>query len=463
MKLPWLALAGVVAAVTHSSQAVNIGTRLEPFFDDQLISRMEGDVALHLHQPKPREVVLTTGEPWEGNTSAYYTVFQDGDKYRMYYRGADWDTDKRKAKHREVTCYAESKDGINWVKPKLGLFEFNGSKENNIVWDGIGTHCFTPFKDTNPNVKAEARYKAMSRGPAPKTANRYKSGLYIYQSPDGIHWKMIKQEPVILKGAFDSQNLAFYDTERGLYVDYHRWFNNGLRDIMTCTSKDFVNWTDPVPLRIEEKKKEHLYTNAIQPYDRAPHIYLGFPTRYLPKQGQRVEPVFMTSRDGLNFKRWSEPVIPESAPKDRKGNRSNYLAWGLFQLPGNDREYSVYASEAYYTGPDSRLRRFTYRTDGFVSARAGKNGGTLVTKPLVFTGKRLVLNHAVNPGGSLKVRILHPKTQRVLAESNEVSGDKISGQVTWKKGTALAELAGQTVRLEFTFRHAHLYSMQFKN
>jgi len=417
MKLPWLALAGIAAAVAHSSQAVNIGTRLEPFFDDHLVSRMEGDVAMHLHRPKPREVVLTTGEPWEGNTSAYYTVFQDGDKYRMYYRGADWDTDKRKAKHREVTCYAESKDGINWVKPKLGLFEFNGSKENNIVWDGIGTHCFTPFKDANPNVKPEARYKAMSRGPAPKTANRYKSGLYIYQSPDGIRWKMIKQEPVILKGAFDSQNLAFYDTERGLYVDYHRWFNNGLRDIMSCTSK----------------------------------------------QGQRVEPVFMSSRDGLNFNRWSDPVIPESAPKDRKGNRSNYLAWGLFQLPGNDREYSVYASEAYYTGPDSRLRRFTYRTDGFVSARAGKKGGTLVTKPLVFAGEQLVLNHAVSLGGSLKVKILHPKTNRVLAESNDVTGDKISGQVTWKNGTTLAKLAGQSVRVEFKIRHAHLYSMQFRN
>ena len=300
MKLPWLALAGLVAT-SSASPAVNIGTRLEPFFDDHLIARMTGDVRLHLHRPKPQEVVLVTGEPWEGNTSAYYSIFQDGEKYRMYYRGADWDTKKRKAKHREVTCYAESKDGINWVKPKLGLFEFSGSKANNIVWDGIGTHCFTPFKDANPNVKPEARYKAISRGPAPKNQNRYKGGLYVYQSPDGIHWKMIKKEPVILKGAFDSQNLAFFDTQRGLYVDYHRWFDKGLRDIMTCTSKNFVNWTDPVPLRIQEEKKEHLYTNAIQPYERAPHIYLGFPTRYLPKEGQRVEPVFMSSRDGLNF------------------------------------------------------------------------------------------------------------------------------------------------------------------
>ena len=456
-------LLGLVAVglLANDLGAVKIGTRLEPFVDDYLIGRMSGDVGLHLHRPKAREVVLVTGEPWEGNTSAYYTVFKDGDKFRMYYRGADWDTEKRKANHREVTCYAESKDGINWVKPKLGLFEFNGSKENNIVWDGIGTHCFTVFKDANPDAEPAARYKAISRGPAPKGVNKYKGGLYVYQSPDGIRWKMIKDHPVIIKGAFDSQNLAFYDTERGLYVDYHRWFNKGLRDIMTSTSKDYVNWTDPVPLRIEEKKKEHLYTNAIQPYDRAPHILLGFPTRYLPKEGQRVEPTFMSSRDGLNFKRWSDPVIPESAPKDRKGNRSNYMAWGLFQLPGNDREYSMYASEAYYEGPDSRLRRFTYRTDGFVSARAGKKGGTLITKPIQFGGNKLILNYAVKSGGELKVLLRHAKTSKVLAESKPVTGDKISGPVDWKHGKSIGELAGKTVRVEFQVKDADLYSMQF--
>ena len=452
-----------LAVFSLNAFAVNIGSRLEPFFDDYLIGGMSGDVRLHLHRPKPQEVVLVTGEPWEGNTSAYYTIFKDDDKYRMYYRGADWDTAKRKAKHREVTCYAESEDGIHWVKPKLGLFEFNGSKANNIVWDGLGTHCFTVFKDANPNVKPEARYKAISRGRVAKTSNRYKSGLFIYQSPDGIRWKMIKKEPVILKGAFDSQNLAFYDTERGLYVDYHRWFNNGLRDIMTCTSKDYVNWTEPVPLRIKEKKKEHLYTNAIQPYDRAPHIYLGFPTRYLPKEGQRVEPTFMTSRDGLNFNRWSDPVIPESAPKDRKGNRSNYMAWGLFQLPGNPNEYSVYASEAYYEGPDSRLRRFTYRTDGFVSARSGKEGGLLTTKPIQFKGSKLVLNYAAKSGGGLRVQVRDAKSNKVLIESKPLTGNKIKGAVAWARGKSLKGLAGRSVRLQFHLKDVDLYSMQFVN
>ena len=51
----------------------------------------------------------------------------------MYYRGAHWDEAKKAPGHPELTCYAESKDGVQWIKPKLAQFEFDGSKENNIV------------------------------------------------------------------------------------------------------------------------------------------------------------------------------------------------------------------------------------------------------------------------------------------------------------------------------------------
>ena len=121
-------------------EAEQIGSRLEPFVDDYLIDRLTGAAqARRCSSPTPREVVLTADEPWEGNTSAYYTVFQDGDNYRMYYRGSHFDeqTEEGHATARS-TCYAESTDGIHWTKPELGLFEFNGSKQNNIVWDAEG-------------------------------------------------------------------------------------------------------------------------------------------------------------------------------------------------------------------------------------------------------------------------------------------------------------------------------------
>ena len=134
-----------------SEAGIEIGSRLELFVDDHLIERLSG-AELRLHRPEPQNVVLSHDEPWEGNSCGYVTVFQDGDIYRMYYRGSGLSYVNPDARqHQQYYCYAESRDGIEWHKPSLGLFEFEGSTDNNIVLDEEPpTHNFTPFKDTNP-------------------------------------------------------------------------------------------------------------------------------------------------------------------------------------------------------------------------------------------------------------------------------------------------------------------------
>lgn len=438
---------------------IDIASRLELFVDDFLIDELKGDAQQFVHQPKPREVVLVTGEPWEGNTCAYYSIFRDRDVYRMYYRGSHGDVKTGRTQHPEVTCYAESRDGIYFTKPKLGLVEWDGSKENNIILEGLGTHCFVAFRDENPNCPPEARYKGISRGrPVGK------KGLYVFHSADGIRWSLTKNEPVITDGYFDSQNLAFWDPVEKQYVDYHRTFTNKVRRIMTCTSSDFVNWTKPVLLKYPSgTPDQHLYTNAIRPYERAPHIKVGFPTRYRPSDSQ-VEPIFMSSRDGLNFHRWNKTVIPPDAPKERDGNRSNYMANALVSLVGNDRELAVYGSEAYYEGPDSRLRRFTYRVDGFVSVQAGAEGGELTTKPLTFQGEQLVLNFVTRKGGSLKVELQDEQGKPIpgfeLANCQSLTGDSIEQTVSWKTSDSVAKLSGKTIRIRFVIQSGDVYSLR---
>ncbi|MBC8291435.1 MAG: hypothetical protein H8E37_14130 [Planctomycetes bacterium] len=431
------------------SRTVTIGSRLELFADDFLIDVLKDGARHQLHQPKAQEVAIVTDKPWEGNTCAYYSVFQDGDIYRMYYRGSHWDEKAKKAAHREFTCYAESKDGIHWTKPELGLFEFNGSKANNIVLDGLGTHCFVAFRDDKPGVPADARYKGISRGNP--------GGLYIFKSPDGVRWTQIQQKAVITNGAFDSQNLAFWDPVEKEYRAYWRYFGNGVRSIRTATSSDFVTWSPDKDLKYGAAPNEHLYTNAIRKYPRAPHIYVGFPTRYQPKNSQ-VEPVFMISRDGVTFRRYGEPLIPITAPKDRDGNRSNYMVNGLIRLPGKKDEFSIWGSEAYYTGPDSRLRRFTIRADGFASVSAGDKVGTLITKPLVFSGLKLNLNFATKKDGYVVVRIKGANGSQVVGE---VSGDETAKTVNWSSKRRLSKFAGMPVVMTFELKNADLYSMQF--
>ena len=445
-----LVFAAPLAAAEPETKAIDIGSRLELFADDFLIAKKEGDALQTLHQPKAHEVAIVTDKPWEGNTCAYYSIFQDGDLYRMYYRGSHFDEKTKKASHPEVTCYAESRDGIHWTKPELGIIDWEGSKANNIVLSGFGTHCFVAFRDDRPDAPADGRYKGIARGNP--------GGLYIFKSPDGLHWTRIQEKAVITNGAFDSQNLAFWDPVEMQYRAYWRYFGNKVRSIRTATSSDFVTWHSEADLKYADAPVEHLYTNAIRKYPRAPHIYLGFPTRFQPKNSQ-VEPVFMISRDGVNFKRYADPLIPITAPKDRDGNRSNYMANGLIQLPGNDREYSAFGSEAYYTGPDSRLRRFSFRVDGFVSVNSGDKGGKITTKPLTFSGSKLNLNFVTGKGGYVVVRLHEIGTDITIAA--EVTGDEISKTVQWSSKRRLSDVAGKPVELTFEMKNADLYSMQF--
>jgi hypothetical protein len=444
-----------LARIRVPLHAEPIGSRLEPFVDDHLIERFERDAQLQIQRPEPHEVVLVADQPWEGNTSGYVTVFLDGNRYRMYYRGSHFDEQTQKSTHREVTCYAESRDGLAWTKPELGLFGFEGSKRNNIVWDGPGTHNFTPFLDTNPACPPEARYKALGRS---------SGGLIAFRSADGLHWEPLADQPLITQGAFDSQNLAFWDAHLRKYREYHRAFR-GVRDIMTGTSDDFLDWTEPVFLDYPGVTLEHLYTNAVQPCPRAPHILIGFPTRFLPAT-QQTEPTFMASRDGKTFRRYLDAVIPRTAPENRDGNRSNYMTWGVLQLPGRERELSVYATEAYYAGPGGRIRRFTYRLDGFVSLHSGHEGGSALTRPIRFEGSKLVINTRAGTNGQVRIALVDEDGNSLdgfsVENCDEIRGDDIARTVTWRGNHDVSRLAGRAIRLHIFVTDADIFSFRFE-
>lgn len=430
-----------------SDEPIDIGNRLELFVDEYLIDELQGDVQLQSLKPEAKEVILVADQPWEGNTSGYYTVFQDGDVYRMIYRGWQHDA-QQKAVHQEITCYAESQDGIHWTKPELGICEWQGSKQNNIVWLGPGTHNFTAFRDDNPATPAESRYKALGGGG---------DGLLAFASADCKQWRLMQETPVITHGAFDSQNLAFWDAERGEYRAYWRHFDNGVRAIRTATSQDFIHWENEADLSYPaDTPNEHLYTNAIQPYFRAPQLFIGFPTRFEPKS-QQVEPIFMTSRDGTHFHRYLEAVIPRSAPKDRDNNRSNYMTWGMLQLPGQSDEISVYATENYYEPSPGRVRRFVYRTDGFVALRGGEAGGQMTTKPLRSQGQQLLLNYVVRSGGTLQLEVLDEAGQ-VIGRSQMLSGQAIDAPLAWEQKP---NFQAGAVQLRFKLHEADVFSLRF--
>jgi hypothetical protein len=456
-------------------QVLQLGSQRELFVDHYLIERMAG-VELRLHEPRREGVALKFDRPWEGGFSCYTTVIKDGPTYRMYYRGMP--NARPDDSPEAVVCYAESPDGITWTKPNLDLFTIRGTRENNVIFTNSPySHNFSPLLDPRPGVPEAERYKAL--------AGDSKRGLHAFKSADGIHWSPMQAGPVFTNGIFDSQNVAFWSAAEQQYVCYFRSWKKlgkeGFRWISRTTSKDFVQWTEPVEMDFGDTPPEHLYTNGTHPYYRAPQIYIALAKRFFPTKaaltleqarslvsnpGYRVassDSVFFTSRGGNRYDRTFMEAFLRPGPSAADWvARDNTPALGV--LPANDREMFLYRV-SHYAQPTCHMARYVLRADGFVSVHAPFRGGELLTKPFTFSGSKLALNFQTSAAGGLRVEIQDEAGKAIpgfaLAECPETIGDEIDRVVSWSGGADVAQLAGKAVRLRFVLRDADLYSLRF--
>ncbi|MGB2823880.1 MAG: hypothetical protein WBF17_23070, partial [Phycisphaerae bacterium] len=358
--------------------------------------------------------------------------------------------------------YAESRDGVNWTRPDLGLHKVEQYPEGNVVLADrfLVNHNFTPFVDERPATPAEQRYKGLGGlryGQRKELEKKYgPGGLHAFVSPDGIHWRKLQDQPVIPEswGAFDSQNVAFWSEAEQCYVCFFRTFVKGFRSISRCTSRDFIHWTRPVAMNAN-LPGEHLYTNGTHPYFRAPHIYVALPTRFMAGRSSITDVLFMTSRGGGGYDRtFLEAFIRPGLGPGAWGNRSNYAAYHV--VPTGPAEMSIYVTFD---------RRYVLRTDGFASVHAAHDVGEMVTRPLTFSGDRLEINYSTSAAGSIRVEVQNPGGRAIagfaLEDFPPVYGDQISHVLAWKAGPDLAALAGKPVRLRFVMQDADLYSLRF--
>jgi len=499
----FLIFSGLGSYSYGQSKGIHIGHERQLFADDYIVDKLSGGARYQLHHPQMKEIVLKCDEPWEGSYSNYNSIFQDGDIFRMYYRG--WHRGpKGELTHDMVWCYAESKDGIHWIKPNLGLYEFNGSKENNIIlasrkfgdFDFTLADNMTVFKDHNPGVSPDARYKAFV------DLRRQKPdwSLLVFKSADGIHWVPAHgSTPVLTKdeGSYDSQNTAFWDSSKNEYRAYWRFFGrDSLRGIRTGTSKDFIRWENQADVQFKDTFPGNVYTNGIVPYYRAPQMYIGFPARYidrkwsasmdaLPQRAERknrslanprfgtalTESLLMASHDGINFKRWNEAFLRPGIERNGTWNYGQqYIAWSFLEtrsdLDGAPNEISLYANEGLWTTDATALRRYTLRLDGFVSVNAPLSGGKLRTKPFLFSGNELSVNFSTSAFGSIRVEIQDAKGRAFpgfsMNDCQPVFGDSIDRVVVWNRGADVSSLNGKEVRLLYEIKDGDLYSFYFR-
>jgi hypothetical protein len=260
----------------------------ELFIDDYRVASTV-DVQRIVHPGKKSQPLIKPTEPWEGNSVYVYgTVLKDqpkGSGYRMWY------TAYFNANY--YLCYATSNDGITWKKPSLGIFDFKGSRNNNICKTGGGTLVYDPA-DKDP----ARRYKLMDVVQA-DTVKKRPFGYAVSFSNDGLHWTPYEGNPVITYA--DVSNVA-YDEANGLFIAATKQrmlvSNTSVtpgkmdRAAFISTSKDFINWTAPgAPgsawtLAVEGDHiddmivmakgglEEEIYGMTVHPYEG---IYIGLP------------------------------------------------------------------------------------------------------------------------------------------------------------------------------------------
>ncbi len=478
-----------------------IGSRRELFTDEFLIERLDGGARLELHRAEAREVSLVRDRPWEGCMGAFLTVLPVGGRFRLYYDA--WHMDLAMPTpglpRPPAICVAESTDGVQWERLPVNRVDYPGSPHNNIVWGGEGdnyrgAHGFAPFLDGNPDCPPAARWKAFGAGWKNSSA-----GLYLMTSPDGIRWTFQPTKPILAGFALDSHNTVQWSALEGCYRAYFRHWEkgafNGARLIMTATSPDLIAWSEAQPLAYPGVPLEQLYVNNVFPYTRAPHLWVGFPARYverkwspsieaLPEREHRrlraakserygaalTDTQFMCGRDGVAFRRWPEAFIRPGLRREGSWAYGDiYAAWGLLETPtdlaGGETELSFYVTEHYWRGEGSTIRRYALRLDGFVSVNAPMAGGGIVTRPLVFEGARLSLNYSASAAGSVRVELQDETGRPIpgfgLDDCWECLGDTVDGTVQWKGGSDVSGLAGRSVRLRFDIQDADLYSLRF--
>jgi hypothetical protein len=497
-KQRWLGLGAVVISLLVSSLIVTaaaqsaaaeqsvreIGSEKILLIDKEFFA---GSTAVRqkLHPArKTGQPILIAEHPWESAELNWFSVLEYGGKYRMWYECYDvdgWGAEGTPADDTSF-CYAESADGIHWTKPKLGLFEYRGSKENNILFRRVGAgdarsrvHGAGVFVD--PHAPAEQRFKAVSQGGFRNTGGEpYRiAGM---TSPDGLVWTRYP-EPICPPFA-DSQYSGFWDQRLRQYVLYGRVGGSGAgrgRAIGRAASDRFDRF-EPLSLVLQTDEADpadsDLYNPACVQLPPAGGLYLMCPSLYQHKP-DTLDIRLAVSRNGVEWT-WPEretAFIPLGKPGERDGG-SLYMANGCLAM-GDELWFYYSASPLKHgeatleklTQPANRrtFSRAVARRDRLVSATAAAEGGRFTTPPLKFSGARLRVNASVRPEGALRIGLLDEQGKPIPGRGSEdcraITGDHSQAMIEWADSADVSTWAGRPIKLQFDLKDADVFGFQF--
>ncbi len=447
------------------------------FVDDHLIATQKNVVRrYHQFRKHPASPMIVVDQPWENNVVNCTAVIPDeeGTGFRMYYYC--WKQDKKKYPT-HFMCYAVSKDGLKWDKPKLGLAEWEGSKDNNMI----------------PNCP-----HAVMRTPWAQDSQKRFQGVggmyYAYSSPDGIQWKRQSEEKIVSGGDtshfyYDPNTKLFRCTVKGGGTDRLSGDVTGLRrrTVGYAETTDLTKFPelrmvmapddyDDLWCKQDTVQRTHFYACPVLPYQT---MYLGFLQIYraAEPEGYFHGPLWLelvSSRDGFHWLREEVDTSVQHPYALYETSRPPLLPLGKFRQFDDGMVIAptplLVGDELwiYYTGYEelhdllpykSAIGLATLRKDGFASLDADEVPGEIVTKRFADANGQMLVNFN-SRGGSLKVEVLDADGNVIPGygrdDCENLKGESVRQPVTWKSKKGLP--AGAPVRFRFLLDHARLYS-----
>lgn len=430
---------------------------------------------------KYRKPIIEPDRSYEEGCVGYGSaIFRNG-QFHLWYSVFNL-----KAKNK--ICYAVSDDGLNYRKPDLGLYEWEGSKANNICImpeeNGVIDCVAIILDEGDESWPFKAVYWQGIVGPRDNTGLWARRGLVAARSSDGIKWD---KTPGPFCHGWGDRTTALPTRDHGKFVVYTRQPTNSYRSrvVYRIESEDLVTWSDPTiafKQNVDDPARFEPYSLQAFHYG---DMYVGFLER-MHNVPDRLDAEVVFSRDGLNWQRGlqREAFLPQGQPSDWDADWTNMLSSG--PILKDNRLWFYYGGRQTGGGPshhafvpfnESAIGLAILRIDGFASLQGMEIEGWVETPSFVWDGGDLAVNadprrdlNSLNSKACGEVRVevrddsgvvlpgfSREDCQPVLDNTATLPGSCVA--IRWA-GHSGRELAGRKIRLRFYLRDAHLYSFK---
>jgi hypothetical protein len=448
------------------------------------------------HENNP---VIPNDNPWE-LAIGYCSVHRDPTtgEYACWYQS--YAGNRAQDPTRRVTlCYATSKDGLTWTKPKLRLFDFNGDLDTNIVLVGNGGRSVNYgasvlFDPTD--TKSGKRYK-LAYWDFTENEGLQRPGLCVAFSPDGIRWKKYSKAP-LLQGSYgeptqppfsnESDHLPadrpaisdvmdlMWDPIHKQYCIYSKTWIDGpdgrrfwKRAVARTTSKDFINWSQPQLILSPSSREDHQFHGASIFYEGG--LFLGLLQKLdlggFDRGGSGNMPAeLIWSHDGLD---WQRPFSQTSFMQINQ-DKTAFDAGCLWTSANPIRHgssmrlyYGAYPGwHADLTASPTGIGLMTIPLNRWIGLTPENRIGQATLKPIYLEKETEITINADASDGEIRLELLDASGYRVMGFTSDTAkplhGNGLVQEVRWKNHS-LRTISPGDYHIRIHLKEATLYGL----